>query len=167
MKNAVIALAITVVVAALLFWLVPESGYLWMKSVHIFAVIAWMAGMLYLPRIFVYHAEIGPKTPQAETFKVMERRLLKGIINPAMIATWVAGLWLAVKGDWFVPGNGWLHVKIALVVVLSGLHGFLSAATRRFANDENRYSGKFWRIVNEVPAVILVVIIVLVVVKPF
>ncbi|MEX6506119.1 protoporphyrinogen oxidase HemJ [Jiella sp. M17.18] len=171
MKNAVIALAVTIVIAALLFWLVPgdynSTGYLWIKSVHIFSVIAWMAGMLYLPRLFVYHAEAGPKTPQSETFKVMEKRLLKGIVNPAMIGTWVAGVWLAVKGDWFTPGNGWLHAKIALVVVMSGIHGMLSAAVRRFAEDRNTRSSRYWRIMNEVPAVLLIAIIILVVVKPF
>ncbi|MCB8840569.1 protoporphyrinogen oxidase HemJ [Aurantimonas sp. VKM B-3413] len=167
MKNAMIALAVTLVIAALLFVLVPASGYLWIKSIHIFAVIAWMAGMLYLPRLFVYHAEAGPKTPQSETFKVMERRLLKGIINPSMIATWVAGVWLAVQGDWFTPGNSWLHAKILLVVVLSGIHGMLSAGVRRFAEDRNTKSSRYWRILNEVPAVLLALIIVLVVVKPF
>ena len=167
MKNAMIALAVTMVIAALLFVLVPPSGYLWIKSIHIFAVIAWMAGMLYLPRLFVYHAEAGPGTPQSETFKVMERRLLKGIINPSMIATWVAGLWLAVNGDWFTPGNGWIHVKILLVVILSGIHGMLSAGVRRFAEDRNTKSSRYWRILNEVPAVLLAIIIVLVVVKPF
>ena len=171
MKNAVIALAITAAAVALVFLLVPgdygSTGYLWMKSLHIIALIAWMAGTLYLPRLFVYHAEIGSGTPQSETFKVMERRLLKAIMNPAMIVTWVAGLWLAVQGGWFAPGNGWIHAKIVLVVLISGLHGYFSASVRRFANDANTRSVKHWRIMNEVPTVLLILIVILVVVKPF
>lgn len=138
---------------------------LWIKALHVFAVISWMAGMLYLPRLFVYHAEAGAGTPQAETFKVMERRLLKGIMLPSMIVTWAAGLWLAWSS--FAFQGGWLHAKILLVVILSGLHGYLSASTKRFAADRNVKSPKFWRIVNEVPAVILALIVILVIVKPF
>lgn len=172
MKNAVIALVVTVAAVALVFLLIPgdynSSGYLWMKSLHIIALIAWMAGTLYLPRLFVYHAGVGPGTPQSETFKVMERRLLKAIMNPAMIVTWVAGLWLAFKGGWFVAdGNGWLHAKIVLVVLMSGLHGYYSASVRRFANDANTRTVKHWRIMNEVPTVLLILIVILVVVKPF
>ncbi|MCQ8782316.1 protoporphyrinogen oxidase HemJ [Mangrovibrevibacter kandeliae] len=167
MRNAVIALAVTAVLAAALFLLVPGSAYAWVKALHVLAIIAWMAGMLYLPRLFVYHAEAGPGTPQSETFKVMERRLLKAIINPAMIVTWVAGLWLAVNGSWFLPGNGWLHAKIFLVVLMSGFHGYLSASTRRFAGDANTRSSRHWRMMNEVPTVLLILIVVLVVVKPF
>lgn len=172
MKNAVIALVITAAAVALVFLLIPgdynSTGYLWMKSLHIIALIAWMAGTLYLPRLFVYHAEIGPGTPQSETFKVMERRLLKAIMNPAMIVTWIAGLWLAFKGGWFATdGNGWLHAKIVLVVLMSGLHGYYSASVRRFANDANAKSVKHWRIMNEAPTILLILIVILVVVKPF
>ena len=138
---------------------------LWIKALHVFAVISWMAGMLYLPRLFVYHAEAGPGTPQSETFKVMERRLLKGIMLPSMIITWAAGLWLAWSS--FAFQGGWLHAKILLVVILSGLHGYLSASAKRFAADRNVKSGKFWRVINEVPAAILALIVVLVIVKPF
>ena len=120
--------------------------------------------MLYLPRLFVYHAESAVGSQQAETFKIMERRLLKGILNPAMVVTWAAGLWLAWM---FSFQGGWLHAKIALVLVLSGMHGYLSASQRRFARDENRKSAKFWRSVNEIPAVLMVLIVILVVVKPF
>src|ERR1700752_4172992 len=95
--------------------------YEWLKAFHVIAIIAWMAGMLYLPRLFVYHCEAEPGSKQSETFKVMERRLLTVIINPAMVVTWVRGLWLAYDGGWFV--NHWLHVKLALVVLMSGLHG--------------------------------------------
>lgn len=167
MRNALIALAITVLVAALMFLLLPDSAYLWVKAVHVFAVIAWMAGMLYLPRLFVYHADAEPGSVQSETFKVMERRLLKGIINPSMIATWVAGVWLAVSGGWLIGGDHWLHVKILLVLILSGIHGMLTAATRRFAEDRNERPARSWRIINEVPAVLLIGIVILVVVKPF
>jgi protoporphyrinogen IX oxidase len=139
--------------------------YEWAKALHIIAVISWMAGMLYLPRLFVYHcdAEIGSK--QSETFKVMERRLLKAIINPAMIATWVLGLYLAWSGGWFA--SGWLHAKLLLVLLMSGVHGFLSARVRDFALDRNTRSAKFYKIINEVPTVLMIGIVILVVVKPF
>ena len=96
--------------------------YEWIKALHVIAVIAWMAGMLYLPRLFVYHCEAETGSKQSETFKVMERRLLKAIINPAMIVTWLAGLYLAWAGHWLAAG--WLHGKLALVLLLSGVHGF-------------------------------------------
>jgi putative membrane protein len=139
--------------------------YLWLKAFHIIAVIAWMAGMLYLPRLFVYHCGAEPGSPQSETFKVMERRLLKAIINPAMVVTWVLGLWLAWDGGWFT--SGWLHAKIALVVVMSGVHAFLARCVREFAADQNRRSSKFYRFINEVPTVLLIGIVILAVVKPF
>ena len=139
--------------------------YEWIKALHIIAVIAWMAGMLYLPRLFVYHceAEIGSK--QSETFKVMERRLMRAIINPAMIVTWLAGLYLAWSGHWF--SSGWLHGKLALVILLSGVHGFFSRWRKDFEADRNTRSQKFFRIINEVPTVLMIGIVILVVVKPF
>jgi protoporphyrinogen IX oxidase len=139
--------------------------YEWIKALHIVAVISWMAGMLYLPRLFVYHceAEIGSK--QSETFKVMERRLLKAIINPAMIVTWLAGLYLAWSGNWFAAG--WLHGKLLLVLLLSGAHGFFARAVKDFAADRNQQSQKFYRIINEVPTLLMIGIVILVVVKPF
>src|SRR4051794_37706785 len=139
--------------------------YEWIKALHVIAVISWMAGMLYLPRLFVYHceAEIGSK--QSETFKVMERRLLKAIINPAMIITWLAGLYLAWSGHWFT--SGWWIVKFMLVLVLSGVHGFFSRMVKDFAADRNTRDQKFYRIINEVPTVLMIVIVILVVVKPF
>lgn len=139
--------------------------YAWVKSFHIVAVIAWMAAMLYLPRLFVYHAEAGPGSPPSETFKVMERRLLKAIMTPAMIATWVLGLWLAWQGGWFKAG--WLHAKLALVLAMSGAHGYLAGAVRRFAADADTRSPRFYRILNEVPTVLMIGIVILVVVKPF
>jgi putative membrane protein len=159
-----IALAIAAaLLGALLLWN-PTGLYLWLKAFHVIAVIAWMAGMLYLPRLFVYHceAEIGSK--QSQTFKVMERRLLRAIINPAMAATWVLGLWLAWEGGFF--RSGWLHGKLLLVLILSGMHGLLSRCVREFAEDRNVHSQKFYRIVNEVPAVLMIGIVILVVVKP-
>ncbi|HEY0219938.1 MAG TPA: protoporphyrinogen oxidase HemJ [Afipia sp.] len=139
--------------------------YEWIKALHVIAVISWMAGMLYLPRLFVYHceAEIGSK--QSETFKTMEGRLLKIIINPAMAMTWFAGLWLVWVGQW--EKAGWLHAKLALVIVMSALHGFLVGRTRDFAADKNTRSPRFYRILNEVPAVLMIAIVILVIVKPF
>jgi len=139
--------------------------YEWIKVLHIISVIAWMAGMLYLPRLFVYHCEAETGSKQSETFKVMERRLLKAIINPAMIVTWLAGLYLAWSGHWF--SAGWLHGKLALVIVLSGVHGFFSRCVKDFAADRNTRSQKFYRIINEVPTILMIGIVILVVVKPF
>jgi len=138
--------------------------YDWLKAFHLIAVIAWMAGMLYLPRLFVYHCEAEPGSRQSETFKVMERRLLKAIINPAMIATWLLGLGLAWEGDWLA--FHWLQAKLALVLALSGLHGLLVRWVRDFAADRNRNSQKFYRVINEIPAVLMVGIVLLAVLKP-
>ena len=139
--------------------------YSWIKALHILAVISWMAGMLYLPRRMVYHAMAEAGSAQSETFKVMERRLLKAIINPAMVVTWLAGLWLAWSGGWFVAG--WFHAKLVLVLVLSGVHGMMSRWVRDFAQDRNTRSAKFYRIANEVPTLLMIGIVILVVVKPF
>jgi putative membrane protein len=139
--------------------------YDWLKAIHVLAVISWMAGMLYLPRLMVYHVDAAPGSVQSETFKVMERRLLKGIMNPAMIVTWVLGLYLAWDAFGFM--GGWLHGKIFLVVLLSGVHGYLVGRVRDFAEDRNTKSGRFYRIINEVPAVLMVGIVILVIVKPF
>lgn len=140
--------------------------YLWLKAVHVIAIVAWMAGLLYLPRLFVYHAEAGAGTPQSETFKIMERRLLKAILNPAMIVVWITGLWLGFASG-YIQGAGWLHAKLGLVILLSGYHGFLAASTRRFAVDRNTRSAGFFRVANEVPTVLLIGIVILAVVKPF
>ena len=139
--------------------------YQWLLAFHIISLIAWMAGMLYLPRLFVYHCEADPGSRQSETFKVMERRLLRFIINPAMIVTWVLGLWLAWQGGWFAAP--WLHVKLALVLGMMGVHGILSKYVREFAADKRRKSPKFFRIINEIPTVLLIFIVILAVVKPF
>ena len=164
-KRATIALVIFAVLTILLFAVAPDGLYDWIKALHVIAVISWMAGMLYLPRLFVYHADAAVGSKESETFKVMERKLLRLIINPAMIATWVLGLWLAWKGFGFM--GGWLHAKIALVVLLSGVHGYLSASVRRFANDANQKPARHWRLVNEIPTVMMILIVILVIVKPF
>jgi putative membrane protein len=165
LTGAIAGLAALAAAVFVLFLVESAAAYPWIKALHVIAVIAWMAGMLYLPRLFVYHAgsEIG--SPQSETFKVMERRLLRAIINPAMVVTWAAGLWLAWHG--FAFQGGWLHAKIAAVVLLSGVHGYLGGAVRRFAEDRNGKPARHWRMVNEVPTVLMVVIVVLVIVKPF
>jgi protoporphyrinogen IX oxidase len=139
--------------------------YPWIKAFHIIAVIAWMAGMLYLPRLFVYHCAAEKGSVQSETFKIMERRLLRGIINPAMIATWVLGVSLAWSGHWF--DSGWLQAKLALVLLLTALHGLFARWVKAFAADANPNSQKFYRIVNEIPTIIMILIVILVVVKPF
>src|SRR5436853_7465154 len=123
--------------------------YLWIKAFHIMAVIAWMAGMLYLPRLYVYHCEVQPGSTESERFKTMERRLLRGIVNPAMIAVWVLGITLAftpASGGW---NQGWLMAKVTLVIVLSAIHGLFSKWRKDFANDSNRYSQGVYRDWNE------------------
>jgi putative membrane protein len=162
--RAAIAIVVTVAAIAAAGVFFGEGAYLWVKAAHIIAVISWMAGMLYLPRLFIYHCEAPPGSAQSETFKVMERRLLTVIINPAMVLTWVLGLWLAWQGGFFAAG--WLHAKLALVVALSGVHGFFSAAVRKFAADANTISQRTWRIWNEVPTVLMIGIVLLVVLKP-
>ena len=146
-------------------WWRPSGLYLWFKAFHIIAIIAWMAGMLYLPRLFIYHCGAEPGSKQSETFKVMERRLLTVIINPAMVVSWVLGLWLAFEGGFF--HSGWLHAKLALVLGLSAVHGLFVRWVREFASDQNRHTVKFYRIINEVPTVLMVGIVLLVVLKPF
>jgi protoporphyrinogen IX oxidase len=144
--------------------------YQWILAFHIIAVIAWMAGMLYLPRLFVYHCAAEKGSVQSETFKLMERRLLRGIINPAMIVAIALGLWLGWLGPdshygWFA--SGWLQAKIALVLVLSGMHGLFARWVKAFGRDDNRQTQKFYRIINEVPTVLMIGIVLLVVLKPF
>lgn len=164
-SRAAVALLVLAGLVALLIWWDPSGLYLWFKAFHIIAVIAWMAGMLYLPRLFVYHCDAEPGSKQSETFKVMERRLLRAIINPAMVVTWVLGLWLAWNAGFF--SDPWLHAKIALVLALSAVHGFFSRCVRNFANDRNTRPQRFYRIINEVPTLLMILIVILVVVKPF
>ena len=141
------------------------EAYLWVKALHILAVIAWMAGMLYLPRLFIYHCAAEPGSVQSETFKVMERRLLRAIINPAMGVTWLLGLTLAAHLDAW--GEPWMHAKFAAVIALSAIHGFFSRWRRDFGNDENHHSARFYRYINEIPTALMIVIVLLVVLKPF
>jgi putative membrane protein len=139
--------------------------YLWLKAIHIVAVIAWMAGMLYLPRLFVYHAAAKPGSELSETFKTMERRLLNFIMTPAMIVTWIVGIVLLVEGRWL--GAGWFHAKFAAVFAMTVLHGLFAYWVNAFRFDRNRRSQKFYRIVNEIPTFLLIVIVILATVKPF
>ena len=139
--------------------------YEWLKALHVIAVLAWMAGMLYLPRLYVYHAAAKPGSELSETLKVMERRLLRAIINPAMIVAWLLGLWLAYDSEFF--RSGWFHAKFVLVLALSALHGVLARAVKDFAADRNRRSQRFYRVINEIPAVLMIFIVILVIVKPF
>jgi protoporphyrinogen IX oxidase len=165
LARAVISLLILAALTALLFALDPAALYPWLKALHVIAVISWMAGMLYLPRLFVYHVDAEIGSAQCETFKVMERRLLRAIINPAMIVTWATGLWLAWRGFQFM--GGWLHVKFAMVILLSAAHGYFSSSVRRFADDKNVKPARHWRIMNEVPTILMIGIVILVIVKPF
>ena len=139
--------------------------YLWLKAFHVIAVIAWMAGMLYLPRLFVYHCDAPKGSIQSETFKIMERRLLKAIINPAMIITWVLGLVLVWQGSWWKAG--WLHGKLLLVLILSGLYGVYVRRLKEFAADSNTRPARYYRLLNEVPTLLMIGIVILVIVKPF
>jgi len=138
----------------------------YIKAFHIIAVIAWMAGVLYLPRLFVYHVASKPGSEQSETFKVMERRLLRYITTPAMVVSWIFGLILAFSVvNW--SEAGWFHAKLLLVVILSGFTGLLGKWTKDFAADRNTRSQRFYRIANEVPTLLMIAIVILAVVKPF
>ena len=138
---------------------------LWVKALHVISVIAWMAGMLYLPRLFVYHAEAAKGSETSETFKIMERRLLKAIVNPSMLLVFATGFVLVyLTEDW---RDGWWQAKIILVLGLAGLHGFFARCVRTFAQEANERSARFYRILNEAPTTLMVLIVVLAVVKPF
>lgn len=142
--------------------------YLWIRALHIISVIAWMAGLLYLPRLFVYHCDAAPGSDKAETFKVMERRLLRAIMNPAMVAVYLFGILLLLTPgvvDWST--DGWIHAKLALVVLLTVYHHALGRWRKAFEVGANRHSARFYRAMNEVPTVIMIAIVILAVVKPF
>ena len=142
--------------------------YNYVKAFHVIAVIAWMAGMLYLPRLYVYHAGAAPGSELSETLKLMENRLLRFIVNPAMIAAWILGL-ILIFGfdviDWRTAG--WLHVKLTAVILLSGFHGMLAKWRKDFAADRNTRSARFYRLINEAPTVLMIIIVIMVIVKPF
>ena len=144
-----------------------DDGYLWARALHVLSFVSWMAGLLYLPRLYVYHCKQAVGSEASETFKVMERRLLRGIINPAMIATWIFGLTLVMTPgvvDW---SAGWWHAKMFGFLAMSALHGYLAVQRKHFLADERRHSATFWRVVNEVPTVLLVLIVIMVIVRPF
>ncbi len=147
---------------------VLQDSYRYLVAFHLIFAFAWMAGLFYLPRLYVYHAEVGPGTPQSETFKVMERRLLKAIMNPALIATWLIGLVMAFgAGGVNMATDGWFHAKLTLLLAMSAFHGFLGKWRKDFEADRNTRSPKFYRIVNEIPTVLLIGIVILAVVRPF
>lgn len=164
-KKPLMAIASILFVAFLALTWKNENFYLWIKALHIIAVISWMAGMLYLPRLFVYHASEEVGSPVSEKLKIMEFKLLKVIINPAMMVTWGAGLWLMFSG--LVDLAGWFWVKFVLVLAMSGAHGWLSKSQKRFSADENQLSEKQWRMANEIPTVLMIGIVIMVIVRPF
>ena len=164
--RALASIAALLVVLALLNLWMPLQAYLFIKAVHVVSIIAWMAGLLYLPRLFVYHSDpdVAPET--AATFTIMERRLLKVIMMPAMLLTWILGLWLGVTGGWFASGlvSWWLWAKIALVLGLTASHVHFAAAAKRFGRGANEHPPRHWRMVNEVPTLLMIAIVVLVIV---
>jgi putative membrane protein len=139
----------------------------WVKALHVISVIAWMAGMMYLPRLFVYHADSIVGSDKSETFKVMEWRLYRGIITPAMIATWIFGLWFAFGFGIVDFSMGWMWLKAAMVLALSGVHGWYGRLLRAFQQDRNEKPAKFFRAINEIPFVMAIIIVIAVIVKPF
>lgn len=141
------------------------QAYLWIKAVHVMAVMAWMAGMFYLPRLFVYHADAKPGSELSETFKVMERRLIRAIMTPALILSWVLGLIMAYDGNLFL--QHWFHAKLLLVAGMTGVHLYLAHCRIEFATDSNRRGNKFYRVLNEVPTLLMIGIVILVILKPF
>lgn len=163
--RAFIAIGLFVGLLTCLFVWQPDNLYLWIKALHIIAVMSWMAALLYMPRLFIYHTDASPGSDQSETFKMMEMRLLKVIMNPAMMITWVLGLYLA----WSVYGfqGGWLHAKLFLVVLLTGVHVMFARAARAFFRDENTHSARYWRLMNEAPTLLMILIVIMAVVKPF
>jgi putative membrane protein len=141
--------------------------YPWTKAFHVISMIAWMAATFYMPRLFVYHCDLQPGSTESERFKIMEYRLFRQIMNPAMIATWIFGIVLVLTPgviDWFA---GWWHVKLLSVILMSGFHGAMSRWRKDFMADANRRSQKFYRVANEIPTVLMVVIVIMVIVRPF
>lgn len=163
--RAMTALAVVVLILGGLYLLDPDNFYPWAKALHVVAVISWMAGLLYMPRLFIYHFDSEPGSKQSETFKVMEQRLFSVIMRPAMAAAWLLGLYIA----WTIYGfhGGWLHAKLLLVVLLTGYHEFLGKAVKDFTADRREKSPRFWRLMNEVPTLLMLAIVILVIVKPF
>lgn len=164
-RRAFTALALFVLLIAGVYFGQPESFQLWIKALHVIAVISWMAGLFYLPRLFIYHSDAEAGSAQSETFKMMEQRLFRVIMNPAMMISWLLGLYLA--WDTFRFQGGWLHAKLALVVLMTAVHVHLGRHVRSLAVDGPRRSPRYWRIVNEIPTLLMIAIVILVIVKPF
>jgi len=162
--RAGIAIAVFLLAATALY-VFSDDAYLWFKALHVIAVITWMAGLFYLPRLFIYHHDKAVGSDSSETFKTMELRLYRFIMNPSMMIAWGFGLFIAWDGVWF--SSGWLHVKLLAVVLLTVAHVYYGRAMRAFGRDERPLTTRYWRMLNEVPAVLLIVIVVMAVVKPF
>ena len=139
----------------------------WVKALHVIFVIAWMAGIFYLPRLFVYHCRAEKGSDQSETFKIMEQKLLKVIMRPAMILSWVFGLWLVIGFNVIDFSQIWPWVKLVGVVAMTAFHMFLASTARAFAEDRNQRPEKFFRAINEIPTLLMVVIVIMVIVRPF
>ena len=164
-RKAAFAIGLLVFAVAVLFVWRPAGLDLWIKAIHVIAVIAWMAGLLYLPRLFVYHSDAAVGSELSDTFKVMERRLLKVIMAPAMMVSWTLGLWLAYSSFGF--SGGWLWAKLLAVVGLTAVHVVFSRAQRGFEADRREHSARYWRAMNEVPTVLMIAAVIFVIVKPF
>ncbi|MEO1702922.1 MAG: protoporphyrinogen oxidase HemJ [Pseudomonadota bacterium] len=163
--RAGIAVGAFVAVIAVISFFAPDDLYNWIKAFHVIAIIAWMAGMLYLPRLFVYHAGAKMGSETAETLKVMEHRLLKIIMNPAMIIAWILGMWLAWAGGFF--DDVWFWIKFVAVVGMTAAHASLAKGVRLFAEDRNERSPRTWRMINEIPTVLMTIAVLSVILKPF
>jgi len=163
--KAYLSIVVVVSLAIAAWWFEPDWLYGWLKVLHVVAVISWMVGLFYLPRLFVYHADADYGGEPAATFVVMEERLVKVIMNPAMMVSWVVGLWLAWSGFGF--SGGWLWIKIAAVVGLTVFHVYLSRSARKFAAGKNSMTARQWRMANEIPTVLMILVVIMVIIKPF
>lgn len=163
--RAAIALVVFSTIAISLTVTDEQNRYLWIKALHVIAVISWMAGLLYMPRLFIYHLDHAPGSAASETFKVMERRLMSVIMMPAMVLTWVFGLWMAI--EIYAFHGMWLHLKLLAVILLTACHFYMAHAVRKFGADVRFGTGRMWRLVNEVPTILMIVIVILVILKPF
>lgn len=165
LKRMFFVTGVTILFIVALTLILGDDAVLWLKAIHVVAIISWMAGLLYLPRLMIYHCNAPIGSEQSETFKIMEQKLLAIIMAPAMIVSWILGLWLASKSNFF--GSPWFHAKLVLALCLTAVHGHFSVAARRFMEDKNEKSAVYWRIMNEVPTLLMVGIVILVIVKPF
>lgn len=163
--RALMALVVLAALLVLVYWLDQDRFYLWITAAHILAVISWMAGLLYLPRLFINHLGTDARSDASEMLKGMEHRLLKIIMTPAMNLSWVFGIYLAITGGHF--SEIWFYVKFFAVVIMSGSHMYMAKSVRLFGADLRPKSQRHWRFVNEVPTVLMIVIVVMVVLKPF